>query len=476
MAKRTIPAVKPEVMGFEEDPLNGIVPEEQVQDTDSSNPDEPEEEGQSTELDLTKVDTTTDIVFSVNNKEVNLAIIEGKKKEYSSLEITDIYDKENYEKVRVALAELRTTRVTLGKFVKETLKPVKDWIKKQGDDAKELQDKIAEIEAPLKEKKEKIDNAVEIENERRKAEKEQKIQGRVNNLFKLGAAFDEFSSMYTFPYNEDLIFNAVQIKEFEDEEWEKEYAKIQNAFDTYQAAELKKKQDEEEELQRIKDAGTKLDAREQALQDKQIKIRSKELSLYDAEFDEEKQSFVANGVSISMDDVISLEDDAWELVIAKIESGPASVDTASDVAPAQTTDETDKPEYKGGGITGSGSFGGGFGGGATYSPPAAAKDFADFEESETKQNDPLDNIDAEQTEQIADVEFEDESTLDPKLTEIWFTPAKPYIDTRVSKSILRLYHPDFEELANTIAPENVIDCGRIGEENLSFIIYKPVQR
>lgn len=475
MAKKGVQASQPEIKGFEEDPLNGIVPEDQVQDTGSSNPDEPEEEGQSTELDLTKVDTTTDIVFSVNNKEVNLAIIEGKKKEYSSLEITDIYDKENYEKVRVALAELRTTRVTLGKFVKETLKPVKDWIKKQGDDAKELQDKIAEIEAPLKEKKEKIDNAVEIENERRKAEKEQKIQGRVNNLFKLGAAFDEFSSMYTFPYNEDLIFNAVQIKEFEDEEWEKEYAKIQTAFDTYQAAELKKKQDEEEELQRIKDAGTKLDAREQALQDKQIKIRSKELSLYDAEFDEEKQSFVANGVSISMDDVISLEDDAWELVIAKIESGPANVETTSSVEPAQTTNENDKPEYKGGGITGSGGFGGRIGGG-TYSPPDAAKDFAEFEDTETNQVDPLDNIQPEG--EITDVEFEDEIPLDidPKLTEIWFTPAKPYIDTRVSKSILRLYHPDFEELANTIAPENVIDCGRIGEENLSFIIYKPVVR
>lgn len=459
-----------EVKGFEEvlnDPINNLTLEETSFEEISENLEEQDDNAEAVAtVDFTKIDTTVDLIFSIKNEEVNMALLEVKKKEYSALKIDGHLDKAGYDAVKLALAKLRTTRTTLIKTFKADISPVKDWLKSQGENVDKLEAKIKEIEEDLKSKKKAIDDQVEIERQRKAQEELLKSQERVNNLFSLGAIFDKFTSIYSFPYDDNLIINALQVKEFSDDEYKKELDIIQSAYDADQQRIADEKQADLDEINRIKEQGSKLNDREQALQDKQIKLRSKELYLLDADFDTDLNTFVVKGVSVTMDSIIEFDDDQWEAVIARIESNENISEAENkNETPAETKVQS-PPSFGAGGSTGG------------YAPPG---DFAEFDvpDEDPELKNPADTPEPDFKE-TADPGFEEESSIDdevgPHLTEIWFTPEKPFIDIRVSKSMMRLYHPAYEELANTIDPTNIVDCGAVGEEQLMFIIYKPLQK
>lgn len=156
-------------------------------------------------MDKTKEKTETQVVKAVNPQ---LETVEGRiefeiqkyelpdeklkklKNVYSQLKIKDVDDKKNYIKVKEAIKVMRTLRIG----VENKRKDLKDWYLQTGKgidaEAKRLQSLIAEIEEPLKSKKEEIDAEKQRIKEEEEAKRQKKIDDRVNELIEAGMAFN----------------------------------------------------------------------------------------------------------------------------------------------------------------------------------------------------------------------------------------------------------------------------------------------
>lgn len=112
------------------------------------------------------------------------------EEEYKDLVIQGVDDEEGYQKVYAALRTLQPIRTKLDQERKDMGKPYAEVVAFINGKYKAVTEKIQKIEAPLKEERQKIDDAKkEIEAEKERLA-EQKINNRVNSLINAGAIFD----------------------------------------------------------------------------------------------------------------------------------------------------------------------------------------------------------------------------------------------------------------------------------------------
>lgn len=246
--------------------------------------------------------------FSIQNEAVNLAIIQDKIKELGEIVIGGIDDKDNYDKVRKATADLRTTRTGLEKWRKAKSKPYQEFVK----NLKSATDKLGEECKKGEAVGEALMKPIDDEKERIKREKEEAaqkaLQERFNALVQYGASFDGDS--YTFPHDESLFISAIQVKEFD----LAEFSEFLNTAKVSWEAEQKRIADEAEATRIANEAK---EAELSALKARLTKLRTKELKI--TGFVQEGAKWVLGKHVVTQSLIETMEDSYWDAMILQAE-------------------------------------------------------------------------------------------------------------------------------------------------------------
>ena len=326
----------------------------------------------------------------LNELEVEIA---GYKEQYKDLQITDENDKEGYELVRKAIGVLRPKRTGLEAERKSVVKPYNDVVYMINGKYKEITEKIQEIEAPLKEKKDAIDDILKEKAAEEARLLEEKINSRIDSLIKSGMVFDGSYYSISGPNIPETSIGVVDIRTMSDEIFkqlmdvvveknnrilsEKKRIEEAEAAETLrlkqvadqQAAELKKQQDElleaQKELKRqqdaIKEAQDKLDRDKKEAEDKAaqaerdrlaaiVSKRTKELVALGMEFfvkyDEMQYDEMRyEDIRVSMHFIETSSEGGWEECVADCKA-KIEVKKATDLLEKQRSDaaEADRVE------------------------------------------------------------------------------------------------------------------------------------
>lgn len=264
---------------------------------------------------------TIPAVFMVGSLEINKEKLQALIAEDTKLVINGVSDTAGYKSAIAKRAEYRTLRTSLEKHRKDLSKPLQDYLK----DLKSETDSLGELAYTGEEYFTQQLIAVDEEKDRIRKEKELEAQRKVNaRIFKLmsfGMTYEEDN--YFCSYEPALIITVTQVKEYTDGDFNDFIAEVEDAFRTEETRveqiRLQREQDEIDRLaeverqQQIADNNAESEKR---LQEKQIKLRSKELTLMGAVVDEDV--WTLNGNEISLEDITSLDDDAWDAVIDRI--------------------------------------------------------------------------------------------------------------------------------------------------------------
>lgn len=165
------------------------------------------------------------------------------RNQYSGLKIAGIEDKEGYESVRLALADLRAIRTGTEAERKEA----KDLYIKVGKNidsaAKKIIESVKAIEQPLQDQK----DAIDVERDQIREEKRRKLDNqfatRAAILNRLGAAFD--GEGYTLSFNgEEVSYKTANIREAEEDFWSE--VMLPKFFSVYNCIAAQKEKEEQE--------------------------------------------------------------------------------------------------------------------------------------------------------------------------------------------------------------------------------------
>lgn len=144
------------------------------------------------------------------------------KEMFKKLKINGIDDKKGYEAVKKAQLTMRDFRTSVENKRTELKADVIKIGKGIDDEAKRLTALIKEVEDPLKEKRQKIDDAKKAEEERIEREAEEKFKNRIAELEAVGISFD--GSFYSI--GESISVDVFTVKEFTDEVFEEFKKKV----------------------------------------------------------------------------------------------------------------------------------------------------------------------------------------------------------------------------------------------------------
>lgn len=199
------------------------------------------------------------------------AVIEGYKKDYGALTIADETDKEGYEKVRKALGVMRPHRTSIEAERKSKTAPYADTIKYINSRYKQITEAIAEIEAPLKDRKSEIDDIEEKRKKQEEIDRETKLNERVGALIKNGAAFDgSYYSIKDESLNiSEISLGVVDVRSMSDELFKNFLQQVidKNAMILSERERVQKEKEESEKLQKQQEeeARQKLAAEQETL-------------------------------------------------------------------------------------------------------------------------------------------------------------------------------------------------------------------
>lgn len=165
---------------------------------------------------------------AVKSYNVTDAHIETLRKEYGNLTILNPFDKEGYEAVRKAIADVRALRSGIENKRKELIEFPLKFQREVNAEAKRITAELEAIEGPLKDKKAYIDNEAE---RLRKEEEERKraiYMERTNSLFEIGCSFN--GSLYTLDGSryglEVLHVTPSEIEALEGSQWDAAYGAL----------------------------------------------------------------------------------------------------------------------------------------------------------------------------------------------------------------------------------------------------------
>jgi len=134
--------------------------------------------------------------------------VSGFKRKYTvkKLTVTDIDSKDQKEKLRLAMADLRTTRTTLDETRKTKIKPYQETIAFINGNYNKAIDIIKEMEAPLKVLKSDVDEKIEARDKEAEIQAQARLNSRVAQIINAKMVFDgEFYSIGSEEFNVPAI-------------------------------------------------------------------------------------------------------------------------------------------------------------------------------------------------------------------------------------------------------------------------------
>lgn len=266
--------------------------------------------------------------YQLPDVEKSLAVIANKRKEYATLTINGVDDKQGYEAVKAGMAQMKDDRIAYVKAATENvITPADNLLKQFKKNLEKIVDEFKAGEQELRDKKDFIDS----EKERLKAEAElakvRIMQIRVNDLNVLGAIFD--GNVYTFPYTETLMISAADVKDMTDAQFDEFLETVKTAFADEQTrlhevrvqAELEEDRRRQEALQ-VQQQQQAIDAERKALVEKRTNLRIKELRLLGAEKQDDDTYLFPDkpGFHLApLHALLEMEDGPWEELMYDIE-------------------------------------------------------------------------------------------------------------------------------------------------------------
>lgn len=215
------------------------------------------------------------MLFDNSDMKKHLATL---KRKYSGLKIESLKDVETYEEIKKAISVVRPLRTATDKKRKEINKEAKAFIDTVNDMGKKIQDEIAKIEDNLWIEREKFEALQKEEQEKLERESKEKLDTRVKELISNGIVFT--GVWYAIG---QIQVGIQMIQEMSDDDYNDllSKVKIQNEANI---AEIKRKDEEAKEFQRIQDQ-LRLDneAKQKALQAQEDAINAKLKAIADQE-------------------------------------------------------------------------------------------------------------------------------------------------------------------------------------------------
>lgn len=307
-------------------------------------------EEQITDLQLAKQDAGTVEILKqevIDDLKEKLELVKSFKRKYTlkKLAISDIENKEQKEKLRLALADLRSTRTGLKDDRIAKTKPYRDTVAYINESFDAVIDAIEKMEAPLIEH----NKQVKLEIERRAKEEEERkkklVIDRVKKCQDAGMVFDgEYYSIGSEEFGvEQMSLGMVEFETMTDGIFENIFLQIEEkAKIIADASEVKKKQlaaeklqKEEEERkakQKLLDDQAELAAKQKELDNqallqqqraatlaaKMLKIRLTELATLGIEYiPAPVNEFRYKGALIFNINISTINDEEWDVLIEK---------------------------------------------------------------------------------------------------------------------------------------------------------------
>jgi len=292
--------------------------------------------------------------------------IATRKKKYLALTIAGIEDKEGYSKVETAWREIRNKRLAVAGKHKE-LKADYLVITRKIDGAKnEFTELLEEIEGPLKDRMNEIDNAKE--EKKREAERalQAKTDARVQSLIDNGITFN--GSYYTI--GEVISLDIATVKDMKDDDFDglmvrvrSENARILEAKaeqerkeqDEKDRLELQRQQQEEQE-RKLKERQDEMDRKEKEQKDREdamlktrTNLRAKTLEALGMSYNYSSfvwqfGTFDMGRITLPVGTVEGLGDDLWDKEYADIESKVKNMKEGQAIKDKERQDEEDRKE------------------------------------------------------------------------------------------------------------------------------------
>lgn len=256
----------------------------------------PEEEVVETnEIALLEQDKSTVAILQPDDlKTLNEAVekLKSFKKKYTikKLAVADINSKDQKEKLRLAIAEVRTTKTSLEKDKKEKTKPYRDtvaFLNGSYDKVIEVAEKILE---PLKDHKKEVDDKIEAAEKEAELLEQKKVNDRVDALQLAGAVFH--NSFYEAGDEElgvPLIsLGEIDLKSMTDSIWENVLSQVKEKVELVNTAK-EKKTAELAEQKRIADEKAAEEKRLFEEQQAALKKQQEEFQQQQAEFKRQQE-------------------------------------------------------------------------------------------------------------------------------------------------------------------------------------------
>lgn len=258
------------------------------------------------------------------------------KEKYKDLTIVDVNDKEGYENVRVAIGDLRSIRTGTDADKKVIKAPFLAACSTIEERSKWIIAEVSKIETPLQKRKDEIDEEKEKIKADKKAKQEAAFAKRLVQLTAMGASFADGMNLVL----EDVSYEAVLIRESDDEIYEQVILpKYKSIFDKNEAERIKKQQEEEEKKRKQEEEQEKLKKQQQELQEAQERLkrdqeelqrqkdeaarkelaertnnRVKQIAAIGLQFDGISE-YRYKGAFITLEDVKTFQDDTWNQLI-----------------------------------------------------------------------------------------------------------------------------------------------------------------
>lgn len=173
-------------------------------------------------------------VFVIDDKPITMDILKTKVAEYQKLTIKGLDDKKGLGAVRLAKADLRTTRNRLDDVRKDANKPFQDKIESNNKLAKDLNAIMNPVEDELDTKLDDHEKLVTAEKERKAEEIKKRNVARKENIIKLGYELDEKLNILSLPDKSNVV-NMSLVDQMNDKEYQMLLKTIVDASVVYQA-------------------------------------------------------------------------------------------------------------------------------------------------------------------------------------------------------------------------------------------------
>lgn len=229
------------------------------------------------EQETTAVETLTSDEF-INQQIKKFDIADAKiaelKKEYETLKIHGIDDKDGYKVVHNARMDIKARRVAVEKMRKNLNENAQTYISAINSEAK----RITELLKPIEEHLQQEEDNFKAEKERIKQEQErqeqERIQNRVTALLNSGCNYD--GVLYRIG---EVRIDALDIKKLSDEDFDKHLSQVKEAHAVILQEKEEQERKEKEERERLERERKEMEERQEEMRRKQEELEEREAEM-----------------------------------------------------------------------------------------------------------------------------------------------------------------------------------------------------